>query len=129
MAREIIYKGEDKVIRLTISQDGTPLDLSEFNGILVILYSKATDREIAKFSLNEREGYDEIALIDAGADGVLEINLQADDTRYAENGDVDAEIKVQQEDLDFSNDTFHTISRGIAIGEMRNSITKLIDDL
>lgn len=130
MARTPIYKGDDKIIRVTLNEsDGvTPIDLADLTGYIVILYYKIGDAVVKKWSKNALTGYSDVTEV-TPASGIFDIYLEAVDTKGLSIGDVDLEIKIQETNADFDNNTFHTIVRGLEIGVIKEAISKSVTTL
>ncbi len=123
--RTALYKGGDYLVRLTVTNesDGSAIDLTDYNDIIVILYNKESKKIISKYRLVATEGYGEVVVEDAVA-GILNVQFENPDTKNAETGNVDAEIMVQIENVDYPEDEFHTIGAGFAVGFMNDSLSK-----
>lgn len=130
MAREPIYKGDDKVIRVTMTDsDGlTPIDLADLEGYIAILYYRVGNLVIKKWSKNPLTGYSGITEV-TPASGIFDVYLEAVDTKGLNEGDVDLEVKIQTENSAFDNDTFHTIARGVVVGAIKEAISKNVTSL
>jgi hypothetical protein len=124
MAREFIYKGGDKKIELTISNDGEPLDLTTLAGYIVVIYNKLNNNVVQKYSKNAATGYKDILVTNA-PEGIIQVNLQVSEiANLSEGTEIDAEIKTQVTDAAFENSTFQSLVRGIEIGVIKESISK-----
>lgn len=110
MARQIIYKGEDKVIDISLTDDGTSVTLTSLSGIVVILYTKKTKKILEKYSLNSLTGYEPLTIVS----NKIRIFLDRAITIGAEDGDVDAEILEEVANASFENNQL----RSIAIAEI-----------
>ena len=123
---ETILRGEDKVIHFVLSnENGTALDLTTLAGYIVILYYKEGGAVLKKYSKNTLSGYSGVVAV-SDVDGTFDINLQSEDTKTANIGIIHAELKTQVVNAGFSSSTFHTVVRGLEIGEVSDAISKVV---
>src|SRR5688572_26541520 len=117
MARNTIYRGDDKKITLTLKDKlGVAINLTTLSGYLVILYNKLNNTVVQKYSKNVATGYKTILELDS-VNGIIQVNLQSSDTSPLNvNTEIDCEIKTQKVDAAFDELTFHTLKRGVEIG-------------
>lgn len=105
MARATIYKGEDKIIDIGLTQDGVAITLTSLSGIVVVLYSKKTKKVLQKYSLNSLSGYDTLTIVT----NKIRINLDRAITKTAEEGDLDCEILEEISTVGFENSQLRSI--------------------
>lgn len=117
MAREIIYKGEDKIIDITLTSGGVAITLSTLSGIVVVIYNKKTKKVLEKYSLNALTGYETLTIVS----NKIRINLDRAITINADDGDIDAEILEEVTTSGFEDGEF----RSIAVAEI-GTITRTI---
>lgn len=113
----MIPKGDDVELRIevvsieenTFGQEvETPIDLTTFQGYIVMLYSQEDPSKIIdKFSKNPFAGYGDIIEIDA-AGGIIQVNIDKDKTKLAPDGMVYALVKTNKSNTDFSLDAYLT---------------------
>lgn len=113
----MIPKGDDVELVIHVTQTykntagkvvTTPVDLSAFQGYIVILYSEETPSAIIdKFSLNPFTGYGDIVVIDA-VEGIIQVNIDKSKTAVAPAGMVYGLLKTNQSNTDFSLDAYLT---------------------
>lgn len=106
MARQTIYKGEDKVIDISLTNNGTAVTLSSLSGIVVVLYNKKTKSVLEKYSLNTLSGYESLTIVS----NKIHILLQRSVTISADEGDIDAEILEEVTTSGFSDNELRTIA-------------------
>lgn len=106
MARQTIYKGEDKVIDITLTNNGTAITLSTLSGIVVILYNKKTKKVLEKYSLNSLTGYESLTI----ASNKIHILLDRAITIDADDGDIDAEILEEVTTAGFEDGEFRSVA-------------------
>lgn len=106
MARDTIYKGEDKIIDITLTSDGTAITLSTLSGIVVLLYMKKTKKVLEKYSLNALTGYESLSIVS----NKIRINLDRAITIDADDGDVDAEILEEVTTSGFEDSELRSIA-------------------
>lgn len=128
MSRTVIYKGDDKTIRLSITENGVAYDLTAVQGYIIYLYYAKGNKILKKYSKNVIEGFDTLSEVDA-AGGVVDIYLQKADTKEAAIGDIDLEVKIQTENLEFDENTFHTITREVEVLTIKESVSKNVTSL
>lgn len=107
-----IVKGDDCELRLEVTQSyendfgkvvTTPIDLTAFQGYIVILYSEEDpDTIIDKFSKNTMAGYGPIDEIDP-TNGIIQVNIDKVKTAAAPEGMVYGLIKTNLVNADFSD--------------------------
>jgi hypothetical protein len=123
-----IYRGEDEIITFALLSNDIALDLSTLAGYIVILYYKESGVVLKKYSKNTLSGYSPLTVI-SEIGGTFKVFLQSEDTKTANLGIIHAEVKTQITDAGFSSSTFHSVERGIEIGEIFDSISKPITTL
>lgn len=123
MAISKIYKGQDVPIRITVkNKNGVAVDLSEFEGIIVILFFTKTRKALERFSLNSLTDFLDLEIIDA-ANGILEFKLESGSTENAEDGLISVEIKTQLSDPEYTDSKFHTVAVAEDQFELKEAIT------
>lgn len=115
----MIVQGEDKRINVNVIQTytnssgrkvTTPIDLSDYNGYIVFLYSEETNTIIEKYSLIPTTGYVTISVISA-VGGVIQLWLDKTITTNCPLGMTYAELKTSRSDADFSLGNYLTIAK------------------
>lgn len=99
-----IIKGEDKRIYLTVSQDGTLVNLNDFDNVLCFIVD-SQNQVAAKFSRSTLADY--IDMTQQG-DNVLILNLKREVTKTLKRDTYKIEILTRKIDSDFP-DKFNSI--------------------
>jgi hypothetical protein len=119
---EPILKGTDQPVDIELVDDvtGDPINPNtDLTGALVFIYYESGGI-LDKFSLNSRPDYGPIVVTNA-SEGKIKVKLQSDVTKDARTEWVYAEIKIQEDNTAYQNDTFETAERGLLIGEIVES--------
>jgi len=123
-----IFRGQDQAIRITLKdKDGASVNLATLDGYIVYLYNKE-GKEIAKFSKNVIAGFGTITEI-TPASGIFEVKLESETSKTSPIGKVFVEVKVEQDDSDYANSTFFSVSRDDEVGDLKDSQSKDDTDL
>lgn len=103
-----VLMGEDKRIRIDLKdRDGKVIPISNLTGILVYLVYKETGNVLQKYSLNSKQDFEDIEVID-DPNGIIEVHLQSSTTSTGSEGSVYYELKISETDNDFANNSFFT---------------------
>lgn len=122
-----IYRGEDKVLGVTVSGDGNPIDLDTLVGLVCVLTQKG--KVLAKYSVNNIGiDFDPITILNQMTNtGEFEVNFQSKDTIDALVGEpVYAEVKITSSQAGFDDNTFNQIKPQVHIADILDSYTKNI---
>jgi len=124
MALEIIFKGEDKTIEITVTDaDDQVIDLDTASEIIVRILDESGN-SIEEY--NKAGGGDFRALdIPNPSLGIMNLFLNAAETDVAALGSVDVEIKMRFSDTDFDGDVADAVTTIKSIAEIENSATIL----
>ena len=123
-----IFRGQDQAIRITLKdKDGGAVDLSTLDGYVVYLYNKEGD-VIEKFSKNTMANFEPITEITPSS-GIFEIKLQSAVTLKAKIGKIFVEVKTEQTDINYTGNTFFSVSRDDEVGDLKDSESKDDTDL
>jgi len=121
-----LLKGEDKNIVFTLTDSNkvaiNPTTGTE--GILVYFYYRS-GLVLEKYSRDVRAGFNntDFEVTDAG-NGKFTIHIQSALTEPANEGEVLVEVKVQQPDTDFTNNTFHSIINDTEVFTLVDNLSK-----
>lgn len=120
------YAGEDIEIQFTVSDGNGAVPLSGYDGIICIFYFASSKTVLGKYSKDVLAGYNsaDFVVVDS-PNGIFKIRIQSDVTRQATQfGAVHAEIKVQTQNNDYDNNTYHTLVRNIRCFELEDALSK-----
>lgn len=124
-----IYQGEDYYTEIQLfDEEGKPLDLSEYSGIFMHLYTDGFS--YSNYKWPEEEGYEPIIIIQTEDTsgpidvGIIAFNISSELTRRFLTGPVYAELKFKKDsEITGGNPTYKTIGC-LKIGEVKQSLTK-----
>ena len=113
----------DMYVRFTVRDTaGAVIDLTGAVGIVIGIY-QSVGSIIKKYSKVVATGYDTIEIIDA-VNGLVEIYIPRSVTRSLISGDLMAELKINEEDVDAEDGFFHTGSQGVFITKIKASVLR-----
>jgi len=106
MAKEKIFKGEDRTIEVELQQpSGVAVDISGAAGVLAIVKDKSGN-EVNKWSDQGVSGTDVLTITD-GVNGKYEIKFESAKTLATPAGNLDIETMIEYTDAGFANNTRH----------------------
>jgi hypothetical protein len=125
-SRDHILRGSDVPITVELLDDDlNAIDPNGLSGLVIIVYY-TTGNILQKYSLNSKTGYEDIVITNASK-GLVEIKLQSATTQEADKGDIDLEVKLQDSNTSWNNDTFDRSQKGITVGTIVSATTTRID--
>ena len=117
------YKSEDILTTFTLTDGSGSVNLNNYPGIIIVIYNNINEVQ-EKYSKQPLTDFNSADFVSSDpTNGVFQIKMQADDTATWTAGDIFAEIKTQQSSSTWSNNSYHTIASGIALFELRESLT------
>ena len=126
-----LYPGSDNKINVTVvrtyvntagDEVTEPVNLTLFNGYVIVLYYEGTGTVLDSFSKVPATGYVTITEIDP-TNGVVQLWLDKTVTTTAPEGNIVGEIKTSLLDTDFSQDSFRQI-QPFPVAPMKKAETK-----
>lgn len=128
-----LYQGEDYYLEIQLfDEQGIPLDLTQFSGILMHLYTDGFN--YAVYTWPENSSAEPIIIIQTEDTngpvdtGIIAFNLPSELTRRFLTGPIYAELKFKKEsETTGGNPTYKTIGC-LKIGEVKQSLTKDITE-
>lgn len=117
-----MIKGATYDIEVTISDtdSGLPIDLTDVTGILVGLYGDGK-RLFGKWSLNNKDGYDEVTITDA-VNGIIEVSLSSNESINALEKMAKMEVLITFLNPNYNDDTQINIATDIELEVVKRSI-------
>ena len=122
------HKGGDYEIQITAKDENEAvINLTGVLGYICYLY---TDRGhfIEKYSKNVKAGFKPITSVDE-ANGVFNVFLESSKTSKLQESRILAEIKIQETDNDFQNNTFNAVGRDAIVMDLQEALSEDEDDL
>ena len=124
-----LYQGEDYYLEIQLfDEEGKPLDLSQFSGILMHLYTDGFN--YGNYTWPESETTEPIIIIQSEDTsgpvdvGIIAFNISSELSRRFLTGPIYAELKFKKDSETTSgNPTYKTIGC-LKIGEVKQSLTK-----
>lgn len=105
-----IFQGDDPTVQITLDDGTTTINLTATYANVVVYALDKLGKTIVKFSKETRSGYETMTYPNTGTDGLLQFLLQSDATKVIVPGNIAFEVKVQETNTDFDNDTEHTVA-------------------
>jgi len=128
MAEYKVYRGEDKLIEVTLTTiGGTAIDLDTLAGIHSYIKEEGGNI-LNKYSLNAEAGFDTLVKSDA-ANGKYQIKLQSAKTINATIGVYSVESKIQRTDAGFTDNSKMDVGVITDFIEISDSVSKEDNDL
>lgn len=128
-----IYQGEDYYLEIQFfGEDEMPLDLSEFDGIFMCLYTDGFN--YGTYQWPEAEGSGLITIIqdeNTGGivdEGIISISIPASQTKKFLTGPMYSEIKFKKNSEVTGEDPIYKTIGCLKIGEVKKSLTRNISD-
>lgn len=121
---DIIFKGEDKTITITITDANDDLvDLDDAPEIIVRLLDESKNT-IEKYSKTTQAGFRDLDIPDP-ASGEMNLFLNAAQTDVAARGFMSAEIKMEFVDVNFDDSTLDAVTTIPNLALIKESTTLL----
>jgi len=128
MADYVLYRGEDKLIEVTIKDSaGSAVDLDTLDGIQAYIVDSRKS-VLVKFSLNGESGFETLTKSDA-ANGKYQIRLQSDRTGNARLETYSIETKIQRTDAAYDNSSKMDVAVVDDFIEIKDASSKGDNDL
>ena len=121
----MIYQGEDVEVDMTLTENGTSVDINTLTNLIIVLFQR--DEIKAVYSLNDIS-YDtdgNIEVVDA-TNGEVRFLLDEDVTENLEAREVFLEIATSTSDSRWSDGNWDSISNGEKLVDVEESFTKEI---
>lgn len=110
----------DIEVTITDSETGSPIDLTNVTGILIGLYGDGK-RLFGKWSLNAKDGYDDVTITDA-INGVVEVSLSSNESINALEKLAKMEVLITFLNPNYNDDTQINIATDIELEVVKRSI-------
>lgn len=105
-----VHTGEDFTFIAELKPEGEgTLLVADIIGVLIYLINPS-GRVFKKYSLISQSGFGDVTLTQNGNQVDATIYVERADTQNAEVGQYKAEVKIRTEDMNFTDDQFHTIA-------------------
>lgn len=112
MALVKIPLGDDHVINLALTENGTAMDLDDANDIIVKLYQRR-ETILGEYSLTDGS----VEIISAN-DGTCKINVPRSDFENVPTGKLYAQVRVEIDNIDFESGVKVSTLTDILLGEL-----------
>lgn len=110
----------DIEVTITDSETGLPIDLTDVTGILIGLYGDGK-RLFGKWSLNSKDGFDDVTITDA-VNGVVEVSLSSNESINALEKLAKMEVLITFLNPNYNDNTQINIATEIELEVVKRSI-------